>query len=196
MDDLLLRAEQRRERALRIIRELGLLSRWSRYGDPVVVGAIRHGLVVALDIDMEIYSDNPRIEHGFELMSEVARLPGVWKIRFTNQLEDDADPGLYWQIRYRDQEGEVWNVDSWLLGHDHPYAHWAERFADAMAKALTDDTRHAILEIKESLLAEEGIRGIDIYRAVLDGGVRSPSEFRSWAAEHTSSGMVLWLPSE
>lgn len=194
MDDLLLRAEHRRERALRIIQELGLLRRWSRRGSPVIVGAIRHGLVVALDIDMEVYSEHPRIEHGFEVMSEVARLPGVWKIRFTNQLDDDDDPGLYWQIRYRDQEGEVWNVDSWLLGHDHPYAHGAERFADAMAKALTDETRRAILEIKESLQGEEVVRGIDIYRAVLEGGVRSPSEFRCWVAEHRSSGLVLWMP--
>ena len=107
MDDVLLRAAKRRERALRIIEKLDLLQRWSRYGSPVIVGAVRHGLMVALDIDMEIYSDNPKIEHGFEVMSGVARLPGVWKVRFSNELAG-PDQGLYWQIRYRDQEGDVW----------------------------------------------------------------------------------------
>lgn len=46
-----------------------------------------------------------------------------------------------------------------------------------MQNALTDQTRRAILEIKEALLGEAGVRGIDIYRAVLEGGVRCPDEF-------------------
>ena len=194
MDDVLLRAAKRRERAQGIIEKLDLLQRWSRYGSPVIVGAIRHGLMVALDIDMEIYSDNPRIEHGFEVMSKVARLPGVCQVRFSNKLAG-PDQGLYWQIRYRDREGDVWKVDSWLVSHDHPHAHWADRFADAMQKALTDETRRAILEIKEALLGKAGIRGIDIYRAVLEGGVRCPSEFERWVNEHNLSDIVLWLPS-
>jgi hypothetical protein len=194
MDDILLRAEKRRERALDIIEELNLLQRWSRYGSPVIVGAIRYGLVVAPDIDVEIYCDEPRIEHGFDVMSEVARVPGVWKVRFANELEG-PDQGLYWQVRYRNPEGDVWKVDSWLLRHDHPHAHWAEKFADAMQKALTDETRRAILEIKEALLGEAGIRGIDIYRAVLEGGVRDVSGFRHWIEEHKPCGIMLWLPS-
>ena len=194
MDDVLLRAEKRQERALSVIGRLGLLERWSCYGSPVLVGAIRYGLMVALDIDMEIYSDNPKIEDGFELMSEVARLPGVWKVRFSNELEG-PDQGLYWQIRYRDEEGEVWKVDNWLVSHDHPHAHWGEKFEDAMQRALTNETRRAILEIKECLLGEAGVRGIDIYRAVLEGGVRRLDEFKDWLAEHEASGIILWLPS-
>jgi len=194
VDDLLPRAEKRRERALSLAERLGLLERWSRYGSPVLVGAIRYGLVVALDIDMEVYAHHPRIGDAFEVMSEVAQLPGVWKVRFSNHLEED-DQGLYWQIRYRDQEGAVWKVDSWLLSHDHPHAHWADRFARAMEEALTEETRRAILEIKEALLGEAGIRAIDIYRAVLEGGARTPWEFRGWLEEHNPSGIVLWLPS-
>ena len=56
MDDILLRAEKRRERALSIIEELGLLKRWERFGTPVIVGSVRHGLVVALDIDIHIHT--------------------------------------------------------------------------------------------------------------------------------------------
>ena len=158
------------------------------------MGAIRYDLMVALDIDMEIYCDAPRIEHGFEVMSEVARLPGVWQVRFSNELEG-PDQGLYWRIRYRDGQGDNWKMDNWLLSHDHPHAHWADRFAGAMQQALTDETRQTILEIKEALLDEKDVRGIDIYRAVLEGGVRSPSDFRRWVEDHKPSGMVLWLPS-
>ena len=194
MDEVLCRAEERRRRALDVIKTLSLFERWSPYGSPVIVGAVRMGLVVALDIDVEIYSDDPRIEHGFQIMSELAVLPGVWKIRFSNELTG-PDQGLYWQIRYRDQVGDVWKIDNWLIARDHPHAHWAEEFADAMQKALTDQTRCAILEIKEALLGEAGARGIDIYRAVLEGGVRRPAEFIQWMAEHKISGITPWRPS-
>jgi len=154
---------------------------------------VRLGLVVVLDIDMDTYSNDPRIEHGFEVMSELAVLPGVWKIRFSNELAG-PDQGLYWQIRYRDKVGDVWKVDSWLIAWDHPHAHWGEELADAMQKVLTDQTRCAILEIKEALLGEPGVRGIDIYRAVLEGGIGHPAEFIQWIAEHETSGITHWRP--
>ena len=194
MEEVLRRAEERRRRALDVIEALDLFQRWSRYGSPVIVGAVSMGLVVALDIDMNIYSDNPRIEHGFEVMSELAVLSGVWKIRFSNELAG-PDQGLYWQIRFRDHVGDVWKIDSWLVGWDHPHAGWGEELADAMQKALTDQTRRAILQIKEAVLGEPGVRGIDIYRAVLEGGVRHPAEFAPWMAEHKKPGITNWLPS-
>lgn len=193
MDSIFLQAEQRRKQALEMLQRLDLLERWSRYGSPVVVGALRHGLMVTPDIDLEIYCDHPQIAHGFRLMSDVAHLPGVWKVRFSNEL-DAPDRGLYWGIRCRDADGEVWKVDNWLLSHVHPHAHWAERFAEALKRALTDETRRAILEIKAAACGDKDVRGIDVYRAVLEGGVRSPSEFQCWVEAHRPSGMVLWLP--
>jgi len=187
------RAERRRERALDILDRLDLLSRWSRCGNPVIVGAMSFGLMVALDIDMEIYSHDPRIEHGFEVLSNVARLPGVYQVRFSNELAG-PDQGLYWQIRFRDQEGETWKVDCWLLAHDHPHAHWAEKLTQAMQNALTTETRRAILEIKEALLGESDIRGLDIYKAVMEGQVRRLEDFRHRIREHKQPGIDLWLP--
>jgi hypothetical protein len=192
-DNVFSRAEKRRARALDILERLDLLSRWSRYGNPVIVGAVSFGLMVALDIDMEIYSDDPRIEHGFEVLSQVARLPGVYQVRFSNELLG-PDQGLYWQIRFRDEEGESWKIDSWLLGHDHPHAHCAEKLTQAMQKTLTDKTRRAILEIKEALLGEAGVRSLDIYKAVLEGQVRHPENFRRWIKAHKPARIDLWLP--
>jgi hypothetical protein len=192
LDDLFLRAEKRRQRAQIIIDELGLLPRWSQYGSPVLVGAFRHNLMVAPDIDMEVYTETPTIEAGFAMMTDLARLPGVWKVRFSNELAG-PDQGLYWQLRYRDQAGEVWKVDAWLMSHHHPDAHWAERFVEAMHSALTPETRWAILEIKEALQGT-GARGIDIYRAVLEGGVRRPAEFEDWLKQYQPTGLIFWLP--
>lgn len=192
--NLLARAEERRRRGLDLIETLGLMERWSRYGSPVLVGAVNMGLVVALDIDINVYSDEPRIEHGFEVMSEVALLPGVWKICFSNELAG-PDAGLYWQIRCRDKGGNVWKIDNWLISWDHPDAGVAEHFASAMQQALTEETRAIILAIKEQLKDEHGVDGIDIYRAVLEGGVSDSDQFIRWIAQNKTSGVTRWRPS-
>ncbi|RPI30061.1 MAG: hypothetical protein EHM70_14820 [Chloroflexota bacterium] len=192
-DDILARAEKRCRQARQALDSLGLMERWSPYGKPVLVGAVRYGLAVAPDIDLEIYSENPQISHGFEVMAAVAQLPGVWKIRYSNEL-DRADQGLYWQIRFRMDDGEVWKVDNWLLAENHPQAHWNERLALALDRALTPETRRAILTIKEALSGQEGVHGIDIYQAVLERGVRSPESFLDWLRTKPTEPFNYWMP--
>ncbi len=191
--DILERAGRKQARAYELIGYLDLLNRWNRVGSPVVVGAVRYGLVAARDIDMEVYSDAPRIWDGFSVMSGVAVMPGVREVTFMNGL-DSPDMGLYWRVIVRDADGGEWKIDTWHVGHDHPDAHWCERFAVAMEASLTDDVRRAIIGIKESLVGE-GVRGIDVYRAVMEGGVTGIDEFRKWYDAHQPDGMCHWLPS-
>ncbi len=193
LDNIFARAEERNARALEILERLDLFRRWSRFGSPELVGAVGYGLAVRPDIDMDIYSDTPCIEHGFAVMSEVARLPGIWKVRFSNELSG-PDQGLYWGLRYRAEDGEVWKVDQWYLSQDHPQAHWGEKFAAAMDQVLTKDTRRVILEIKEATQGDPDVHGMDVYRAVLEGGVHNLEMFRDWFPEHQTRGISLWLP--
>ena len=190
---ILERAGRKRTRAHELIAYLDLMNRWSGVGAPVVVGAVRYGLVAARDIDMEVYAENPLIKDGFSVMSGVAEVPGVREVTFMNGL-DGPDMGLYWRVIVRDADGDDWKIDIWHVGNDHPDAHWCERFAAAMEGSLTDASRHAILTIKEALIGE-GIRGIDVYRAVMEGGVTGVDEFRTWFDTHPPDGMCHWLPS-
>ena len=166
MDEILCRAEQRRRQALAVLEELDLLGRWSRYGRPFLLGAVKFGLVVNRDIDLNIYSDHPRIDQGFKLMSEIAVLPGVLKIRYSNKLET-PDQGLYWQIQYQDKRGDVWKIDNWFVSEGQ-YAGWGEAFAERMQESLTTEKRQIILQIKEFMQGNPEVRGIDIYKAVLE----------------------------
>ncbi len=162
----------------------------------MLVGAVAYGLVVAPDIDMEIYCERPQVEDGFAVMSRLALYPAVWKVSFSNELEG-PDRGLYWQLRYRNPESEareVWKIDMWLLGKDHPGPRSAD-LVEPMREALTPETRAAILWIKEAMLGRERVHGIDVYRAVLDGGVRTPEEFEEWFAAHGLLGPTTWRPS-
>jgi hypothetical protein len=130
---------------------------------------------------MEIYCAHPRIEDGFAVVSRLALEPGVWKVRFSNELEG-PDCGLYWQLRYRHSASElrdVWKIAMWLLAEDHPGPRSAD-LVEPMRKVLTPETRMAILQLKEATLGHEHIHSIDIYRAVLEAGVRTVSEFEEW----------------
>ena len=188
---LLQRAEQRRAAASEVVASLQLMERWAEVGAPVLVGAVAYGVVVAPDVDLEIYCEQPRIEAGFGVVSQVAALPGVWKVRFSNEL-DGPDQGLYWQVRYR-TAGEVWKVDMWLLANDHPGPKAIDA-VEPMRRALTAETRAAILEIKEGLAGRYDVRSVDVYRAVLDNGVRSLGAFTEWHARNASTGLLNWLP--
>lgn len=192
-DDLLRRAALRKRAADAILSRLQLIERWAQVGEPTLVGAAAYGLLVAPDIDIEIYCDEPAVDPGFAIVSELAREPEVWKVRFSNEL-DAADHGLYWQLRYRAHAAEIWKIDMWLLGHDHPGPRSAD-LVEPMRRALTEETTRAILVIKEALFGEPDVHSIEVYEAVLDCGVRTPDGFRAWRSQRPPGGLTLWRPT-
>ena len=195
MDTVLTRAANRLSVAQHILNELQLLERWHTFGNPVLVGAVAFGLVVAPDIDIEIFCDQPRIEDGFEIMRACALHPRVRKARFANEM-DGPDQGLYWQLHYLHEDEQEWKIDMWSLQHDHP-GPYAAALVEPMRKALTDETRRAILELKEQMLLDPGLQrgSIHIYRAVLDGGVRSSEQFRVWLERNQTDALISWKPT-
>jgi hypothetical protein len=196
MNPVLARAQERRRRALRIIEELDLINRWSRFGEPVVVGSVSTGLVVAPDIDLEVYADSPQIAQGFQVMAEVAESRNVVGVTFKNGPETRGS-WLYWEIRCLDEDGVVWTIENFFCGPGDPYAHWAERLSEALEKVLTREHRVAILTVKEALCERgtmKNTKSFDIYRAVVEGEIRSVDEFSEWVKTNKAPGIVHWAP--
>jgi hypothetical protein len=193
MSERIRQAEQRFVQAMAILEDLKLLERWGRVGTPCIVGAMSYGLQVAPDIDLEIFCQRPTVEAGFQVLAEVAAHPRVRKVRFANEL-DGPDQGLYFQVRYRHESGEEWKLDMWLLAHDHP-GPLSRDMVTPMRRALTDETREAILALKEWVLAGgHPYTSIRIYQAVLEGGVRTPADFLAWFERVKPSGLTTWRP--
>jgi hypothetical protein len=197
-DPVLERAETRSQTALGILSELDLPALWQRRGGaPCVVGAVAYGLVVAADLDLEVFfPHDPTVEDGFAVLAVCARSSRVVKARFSNHLTD-ADQGLYWQLRLRGPDGAEWKVDMWSMRCDHP-GPLARDLVEPMRRCLSMETRRAILEIKEHLLTapDPPPASIRIYQAVLDGGVRTPEEFRRWMIDHPAAGLTNWRPGQ
>ena len=198
VDPVLERAETRRQTALGILNELDLLALWQRRGGaPYVVGAVAYGLVVAADLDLEVFfPHDPTVEDGFAVLAACARSPRVVKARFSNRLAE-ADQGLLWQLRLRGPDGAEWKVDMWSMRGDHP-GPLARDLVEPMRRCLNAETQRAILEIKEHFLAapDPPPASIRVYQAVLDGGVRTPEEFRRWMIEHPAAGLTNWSPGQ
>ena len=187
--DLLTRAEARRQSAWRVLERLDLMRRWTRYGEPFVVGSVALGVVVRPDIDMEIVTDEPRVEDGFAVVAECDRLPGVLRGRYRNELVN-GDPtlpaGLYWKLDYQADDGHVWTIDMWLLDRDAP-----RRGLDATTRLgplLTDDRRALVLAIKEAAVANDRrVSGLAVCQAVVYDDVGSLQEFDRWRLRREGS---------
>jgi len=194
MDTTLTRAIDRLHVAQHILAQLQLMERWSAIGNPVLVGAVAYGLVVAPDIDMEIFCDRPKIEDGFEVLRACALHPRVRKARFANEL-NGPDMGLYWQLRYLHEDGQEWKIDMWSMQHDHP-GPTSTALVEPMKQVLTEETRQTILELKAQILLDPPLQcgSIHIYRAVLDDGIRNLEQFKIWLEHHQTDGLTTWKP--
>jgi hypothetical protein len=193
--DLIARASELQKQAHDVIRQLQLEGRWAKVGEVTFSGSPRCGLMVAPNIDMEVYADPPRPSAGFQVIAGIAEMPGVRRVRFKNQLDDPEDPGLYWWIQYRDELGQDWSIDTWLIPRDHPFAMQPDRFAEAMCERLDDVLRRKILRIKhESRCRNADTRSIEIYKAVLRDGVGTYAEFERWLEQHPAKKLEDWMP--
>jgi hypothetical protein len=195
-DGVLQRADARRQNALALIADLELFERWSRVGRVELVGAVAYDLVVSPDIDMEVFTaGTPQIRDGFRVLADLAEHPRVTKARFTNALSS-PDQGLYWRLQCRDDNDDVWKVDIWTLDQDHP-GPLSTSLAKAMRSAVGRAQRHCILALKEARTEGElrGVASIDIYRAVLDGGVTTPEELVAFLGPGYVPSLTPWLPT-
>jgi len=194
MSDVLTRANARRTVALEVLQELRLVERWSEFGRPVIVGAVAYDLVVSSDIDMEVYCPHLRIEDGFEVLRACALHPRVRKARFLNELHS-RNKALYWQLRYVQDDGDEWKIDMWSVPEDYKLPR-AENLVDPMRRALSEETRRAILELKEYLRDTQKAKfpSVDLYRAVLDDGVRSSKELLKWLRSNSTGQLTGWRP--
>jgi hypothetical protein len=194
--NVLERSARRRQQAEAILRDLGLLEKWGRFGRPVLVGAVSFDLAVAPDIDMEIYCPELRIEHGFQVLAECALHPQVTGAQFLNALSS-PDKALYWQLRYRAGDGTEWKVDMWSAPEDYDLPR-GESFVQPMKASLTDETRQAILTLKEARADGRlpAILSIDLYRAVIGGGVRTSDQLQRWLQSNQAGVLTDWKPGK
>lgn len=156
-------------------------------GDPVWVGSAALGLMVRRDLDVTVVCPAlgaAVLEAVTQIGARLAGHPRVWKVDFRNDTghwnTDSAYPdGLYLGVRYRSDPERDWNLDVWFV--DEPDRQPDLAHVRSLPARLTPENRAVILEIKDAWAdrPEYGVsvRGSDIYRSVLDDGVRTLEQF-------------------
>ncbi len=178
-----------------IICRLGIEEAWkSVAAEPHLVGSVRMGLLMKhRDIDYHIYSAPLRIEDSFEAVARIAAHDGVEQLSYTNLLHTD-EACIEWHMGYRDEYGELWQIDMIHILRGSRYDGFFERQASRIVEVLTPERRKTILQLKYETPADVKIMGVEYYRAVIEGNVRDYANFEAWRRQHPVNGIVEWIP--
>ncbi|MCA1057720.1 hypothetical protein LCL96_02180 [Rossellomorea aquimaris] len=184
---------KKRETAECILRKLKLIERWSKLGDPYLVGAAAYGLMVSPDIDIETFSPELNPEQVLEMLTEVASDPDVLELKYRN-YRNTPFGGCYFKLVYRYENSEDWTIDMWLF-HQNYCGPLSRDMVQPMNSVLTERDRGIILTIKEFVRkANKDIPSIYIYQSVLQWNVQNVEEFFQWFEKQERSMFNTWKP--
>ena len=192
MDDLLIRQEQLQHEAHEVMTELALPTVLGRVGRVEVIGSAASGLMVWRDLDISVYTDASAADRVAAVVRDLVANPAVLDLHYANETGARSPSGgvhdqrYYAVVRYRSRRGERWKIDLSLWTDTGPRGEFSA--AHRLRDRLTDDTRIAILRIKDIWHQHQDypdkIGGIDIYDAVLNHGVRTADEFGTYLDAH------------
>lgn len=188
-------AESLQAQAWKVIEDTRVIEIWEGIGAKInLVGSLKMGLLACnLDIDFHIYTDPFIQSDSFRAISQLAENSRIRTISYANLL-DVEDKCLEWHAGYRDEAGDIWQIDMIHILADSIYAGHFERVAERVKAVMTPEMRKAILAIKYAIPEGEKVMGIRIYRAVIEGGVRDLDGFHAWEKVHPLQGIEKWIP--
>lgn len=188
--ELLSHQEALQAEAQAVLTELNVVKLLNTVGSLRQIGSSALGLMVWRDIDLAVSSPSLNIEHAHEIMRPLYMHPQVKQVRYFNESSFFNPSGLqineryFFVVFYETPERPEWKIDIsfWLDAGIHP-----EPVHDAIEQQLTAETRLAILWIKDVWYQlptyRNGVYSTDIYDAVLQHDVRTPSEFERYLAQ-------------
>lgn len=188
-------ARENQRKAREIIAELDIEGAWKTIGaEAHLVGSLRMGLLTKhRDIDFHIYSEPVDLAESFRAVARLAAHPAVEKIECTNLLHTE-EACVEWHARYRDADGECWQIDMIHIRKGSRYDGYFERMADRISAVLTESQRDTILRLKYETPDDEHIMGVEYYRAVIQDGVDTYARFAEWRKRNPVTGIVHWMP--
>jgi len=196
MEDILQTAKQIQQSAWSVIEETDIINHWTAIGATInLVGSLKTGLLINhRDIDFHIYTTPFKLSDSFLAISRLAENKRIKTISYTNLLESE-DKCLEWHAFYDALDGNTWQIDMIHILTDSPYAGYFEHVADRISQVLTQETREAILQIKHKIPIDQKVMPIQIYKAVIEDGIRNLEAFWRWKKQNPSEGIITWVPS-
>jgi hypothetical protein len=185
--DLLKKADDLKKQAEDIIQATNVSQVFGKLGVVEVIGSVRLNTMFRRDIDLLVFSENVGrglAEKATAQLVESKNFRNVGLADYQTKPGFDMPAGYYWELIFEDKMGESWKFDIWYLRPDEKYSDMVmtaiQRFE--LAIASSPEKRKLILEIKEKYFDgtkyRDSVKGIDIYTAVIEEGIRSIDEFK------------------
>ncbi len=183
MDDLK-RQEELQKEAQEVLSKLDLLNILSTYGKPEIVGSMSTGLMTWKDIDIDIVQEINE-EKYWEVVKKIFHTPDykrTFVIDFRKSVNPNTPKGLHICItEYVLKKGETpWKIDIWFVNRDRN----EETFTEWMKDKITEENKPIILSLKKEVKKYpkygKEIFSVDIYKAIIDGGVKTLEEFKEY----------------
>jgi hypothetical protein len=161
-----------------LMRRCGLPELLAVYSDWFIGGSYSYDLMCWRDLDLYVLDLERDLKQCFAIGYELTERLGAQKSHFTNNVGGEPS-GFYWGIRLGDTRQGAWKLDVWFLDQAGYERHAA--YSSTMRDKLTRESRSIMLAIKEAYWRRPEYRDTVtsdmIYRAVLDHGVRTVSDF-------------------
>ena len=155
---------------------------------------IRSGLMMKnRDIDLHIYTDTLDAERSLKALSSVIASPKTVKLTYING-SDTEEQCLEWHLHFLDDAGEGWKIDMIQILSGSKYDGFFEDVTEAVADALTPETRERILLLKKECPDDMRICGIEYYKAVIADHVTSWGEFMERRKDNPPEKLLEWKP--
>ncbi len=181
--------------ALRVLEDLDFADICRRVGGMVnIVGSLKTGLMMnKADIDLHIYTGEPMLKKSFAIMERLSENSAVKNFQYINLLNTREDC-IEWHVWYEGADQKRWKLDIIHIRKGSYYDGFFEKVADRILHGLTPEIREAILKIKYALGEESDVKGIQVYQAVMESGVRDYPEFLQWLEVHRTVDILEWMP--
>ena len=185
-----------RDRAEKLLRQSGLLEAWEAVGAKIrCVGSFRTDLMMKhRDIDLHVYTDTLDVPRSLKVMAPLLASPETCGSSFVNGAETD-EHCLEWHWSRKDDTGNVWTLDVIQILARSRWDGFFEDTAEAVADALTPETRDRILRLKAAAPEDMKICGIEFCKAVLADRVDSWEGFLRWRENNPQGSLMTWRPA-
>jgi hypothetical protein len=185
------RSDDLRNEADRLL-DAGLRTILSAHGDVHVIGSYALDLMTWRDLDIHMVREPIDVADFFLLGSRIESLLHPPRLHFRNEIAvrtPGLPHGVYWGVYLGDERAGAWKIDIWLT--DAAGFEPVRTFGDNLSARLTDETRRAILDVKQAAWRHpeyrRGFTSSNIYSAVLDRGVRDANAF--WQDLEATTGI-------
>lgn len=187
--ELLKQQDELQKEAKKVLEDLKIIEILSKFGNPKIVGSFETGLMTWRDIDIELEKEI-KDEQYWEVVDKLFYEPSLkylTLINFKNSKNPITPKGLYIGIKYWLNDKE-WKIDVWFIP---PRPKDSENMNEWIKDKLNDKNRRIILDVKNQIHSNPKYRrsifSTDIYKAVIEKGIRDLDGFESYLKETNRS---------